>query len=189
MLETITSILKNFAIIPNIHPIFVHFTLALVSFSFIMYILEYLLKNLSSKNSFVIEFDIVARWCLWASMIFVILTVLAGLHAYYTVPHDEDGHMAMQIHKNAAIASFILILLVGGISIWRFKNKKEPSLIFIALLFLTQLSVVTTAYLGAEVVFRYGVGVIKAQTPDMMIGHHHHKSMPDMPSADDDHDH
>lgn len=187
MLQPIIATVKNFAIIPNIHPIFVHYTLALVSVSFIMYVLEYIVKRSYPKNSLQAEFGIVARWCLWLAMVFVILTALAGLHAYYTVPHDEDGHMAMQTHKNSAIVSFIFILLVGIISIWRFKQKKEPSPIFIAILFITQLFVLTTAYLGAEVVYRYGVGVIKAQTPEMMAGHEHHHHHDDEKEAASSH--
>jgi Cu(I)/Ag(I) efflux system membrane fusion protein len=174
MIQPIIATVKSFAIIPNIHPILVHFTLALVSISFLMHVLEYVVKRLNPKNALGVEFGIVARWCLWLSMGFVILTGLAGLNAYYTVPHDEAGHAAMQTHKTAAIVSFTLILLVGIISIWRFKHKEKPSMVFIVLLFITQLSVIATGYLGAEVVYRYGIGVIKAQTPDMMTGHEHH---------------
>ena len=189
MLQPIIATFKNFAIIPNIHPILVHFTIALVSISFLMYILEYTVKRLYPNSTMEIEFAIVARWCLWLAMIFVILTGLAGLHAYYTVPHDEDGHAAMQVHKNSAIISFTLILLIGTISIFRFKQNKKANLAFILGLFITQLSVMITGYLGAEVVYRYGVGVIKAQTKDMMHGHNHHKSMPGMSEKDDDHEH
>ena len=174
MLESIIKFFKTFAIIPNIHPILVHFSVALISISFIMYVLEYIVKQLYLNKSIGIEAGIVARWCLWLAMFFVILTGLAGLHAYYTVPHDEYGHAAMQIHRNSAIISLTLILLIGIISIERFRHKKEPSLIFITGLFVTQLSVVVTGYLGGEVVFRYGIGVIKAQTKEMMIGHTHH---------------
>lgn len=190
MLQPITAMFKNFTIIPNIHPLLVHFTIALVSISFLMYVLEYTIRRLYPNNIIGIEFAIVARWCLWLSMIFIILTGLAGLHTYYTVPHDEDGHAAMQIHKNSAIISLTLVLLIGILSILQFKNNKKPNLAFIVGLFITQFAVMITGYLGAEVVYRYGVGVIKAQTKDMMQGHSHHKSMPNMPGmSDDDHDH
>ena len=192
MLQLITATFKNFAIIPNIHPILVHFTISLVSISFLMSILEYSIRRFYPNSTIRVEFDIVARWCLWLAMLSVVLTGLAGLHAYYTVPHDEAGHAAMQVHKNSAIISFTLILLIGIISIIRFKQNKKPNLAFILGLFITLLAVMITRYLGAEVVYRYGVGVIKAQTKDMMHGHNHHKSMPDMSSMsekDNDHEH
>lgn len=166
--------LKQFSITPNIHPILVHFTIAMVSVSFIFHVL-YFFGNLRFERSALLnEIGIVGRWCLWLAGLFSILTVLAGLHAYYTVLHDEAGHQAMQIHRNSAIISFILILLSVSSSILRYRRKCEPNVILLILLFITQISVLITGYLGAEVVYRYGIGVIKAQTPDMQLNHNHH---------------
>lgn len=167
------NILKQFAIIPNIHPILVHFTIATVSISFIFHLL-YVFGNTKLNNKWLDEIGIVARWCLWLAGFFSILTVLAGLHAYYTVLHDEAGHEAMQIHRNSAIISFVLILLTSTLSIVQYRKNLKPTYTLLGLLFLTQLSVLGTGYLGAEVVYRYGIGVIKAQTPDMQLNHNHH---------------
>lgn len=178
---TFMETVEHFQIIPNIHPIFVHFTVALVSIAFILHGLAYLGSFRASikEASWLKEIAVTGRWCLWLAMVFVVLTVLAGLQAYFTVLHNEAGHEAMQIHRNAALISLLLILLTGCVSIKRFIKKQSISLAFMILFGLTQVSVLTTAYLGAEVVFRYGVGVIAAQTPDMMEGHHH-QDMPDM---------
>jgi membrane fusion protein, copper/silver efflux system len=166
--------LKQFSIIPNVHPILVHFTIATVSISFIFHTF-YLLGSYRYKRSNLLnEIGVVARWCLWLAGLFSILTVLAGLHAYYTVLHDEAGHLAMQTHKNSAIISFVLILLATTISIGQYRRKSEPNYLLLLILFITQISVLTTGYLGGEVVYRYGIGVIKAQTPDMQLSHNHH---------------
>lgn len=179
--------LKQFSIIPNIHPILVHFTIAMVSVSFIFHVL-YLIGNLRFERSTILnEIAIVGRWCLWLAGIFSILTVLAGLHAYYTVLHDEAGHQAMQTHRNSAVISFILILLSVSLSLIQYRKKLDFNYILITLLFITQISVLATGYLGAEVVYRYGIGVIKAQTPDMQLTHnHHHGNKTSEQSADHD---
>ncbi|TXJ00434.1 MAG: efflux RND transporter periplasmic adaptor subunit [Neisseriales bacterium] len=170
----------NIAIIPNIHPALVHFTIALLSISFIFQSVYYFGKTHYPQKMWIKEMEIVGRWSLWLTLFFSILTVLAGLHAYYTVPHDEDGHLAMGIHKNSAIVTFSLIIITSVLSILQFRKRCDTSLTVVILLAITQISALTTAYLGAEVVFRYGVGVIKAQTTEMMVGHNHH---------DHDHDH
>ncbi len=179
---TFIETIEHFQIIPNFHPIFVHFTVALVSIAFILHGLAYLGSYRASIKdaSWLREIAVTGRWCLWLAMLFAVLTVLAGLQAYFTVLHNEAGHEAMQIHRNSALISLVLILLTGSVSIKRFIKKQRLSLPFMILFAVTQLSVLTTAYLGAEVVFRYGVGVIAAQTPDMAEGHHHH-DMSDMP--------
>jgi len=74
-------------IIPNWHPIFVHFTVALFSVSAIFYILSVLIK----KSAIGMEFSIVARWCLWVGTSLTIATLAAGFYAYYTVAHDTPS--------------------------------------------------------------------------------------------------
>ena len=51
---------------PNLHPVFVHFTVALFSISSLLYLSVYLIKF--SNNDLIklsIELEITARWCLW----------------------------------------------------------------------------------------------------------------------------
>lgn len=165
---------SHFTIIPNIHPALVHFTVALLSISFIFQTIYFFGKSRYQQNKLIKELEVVGRWCLWLAFFFSILTVLAGLHAYYTVPHDEDGHLAMGVHKNSAIITFSLIIITSLLSIIQFRKQRETGFVLVGLLAMTQFSVLATAFLGAEVVFRYGVGVIKAQTPEMMTGHNHH---------------
>lgn len=66
-------------IIPNYHPILVHFTIALTSTSFGTMILSYLF---AFKPSIQKECQIVSRWCIWLAAIVSVFTVIAGFHAY-----------------------------------------------------------------------------------------------------------
>ncbi len=102
-------------IIPNWHPIFVHFTLALFTMSFGFFGFTYITTHLNIvSRSFVNEFEIVARWCLWIGALIIIITVLTGLNAFNTVNHDEVSHIAMHTHRSWAIPTAVLILLAAS---------------------------------------------------------------------------
>ncbi len=161
-------------IIPNWHPIFVHFTLALFTMSVGFYGLTYITSRLNIvSNSLSNEFEIVARWCLWVGALITIITVLAGLYAYYTIKHDEVSHVAMREHRNWALSTAAMILLVAEWSLWRYmKQRKEPTLTFLIVLVFIQLSLLSTAWHGSELVYRYGLGVMSLPISEEP-GHHH----------------
>lgn len=157
-------------IIPNWHPIFALFTMSFGFFGF-TYITTHL--NIVSR-SLVNEFEIIARWCLWTGALITIITVLAGLNAFNTVNHDEVSHIAMHTHRSWAIPTAVLILLAASWSFWRhLKQKKEPTLIFLVILLFIQLSLLSTAWHGSELVYRYGLGVMSLPKTEG-TGHHHH---------------
>ncbi|MEO8402119.1 MAG: DUF2231 domain-containing protein [Gammaproteobacteria bacterium] len=167
-------------IIPNWHPIFVHFTVALFSTSVGFYTLAYLSQLLKIFPKIAPEFEIAARWCLWSVGIIVIGTVLAGLQAYNTVRHDEISHIAMTDHRNWAIPTAGMMVLIALWSLWRTYKQKPISLIFIIALLIVQGLLLATAWRGAELVFRYGLGVMSLPQAEGM-GHHHHHEMPTEP--------
>ncbi len=69
---------------------------------------------------FVVEFEIVARWCLWLAALSAITTVSAGFYAFYTVKHGAMAHTAKVIHRNWALATASAIVLMAFWSIWRY---------------------------------------------------------------------
>lgn len=143
-------------IIPNWHPLFVHFTVALISVSTFCFILGRVLKEKKTGK----ELLIVARWSLWFGGFAAVATVAAGFYAYYTVAHDTPSHIAMTVHRNWAIATLIVIL---SCVVWSFKNYKNnvlPPLIFIGAMIISSCLVTITAWHGAELVYRYGIGVL-----------------------------
>ena len=155
-------------IIPNWHPIYVNFTVALICVSALCYFAGYLFK----KRAVGKELLIVARWCLWLGAIAAIATVIAGFMAYYTVAHDAPSHHAMTNHRNVAIATFIAILLVTIWSGWLYIKNKSVGLWFILVMLVTVILLMTTAWHGAEVVFRHGIGV-QSLPKSIDTGHNH----------------
>lgn len=144
------------SIIPNWHPIFVHFTLALITVSALCYFIGYF----SIKYSFGQEILIVGRWCLWFCALFSVATVAAGFMAYYSVGHDTPSHEAMTVHRNWAIAAFIVIIVMAIWSIWLYFKDKMTPFIFVIGTLITFSLVSITAWHGAELVYRYGLGVM-----------------------------
>ena len=153
-----------------------HFTLALFSTSVGFYGLTYITSRLNIiSKSLTDEFEIVARWCLWVGALITIITVLVGLNAFNAVHHDANSHIAMHEHRNWAIPTAVLILLAASWSFWRhLKQKKEPTLIFLVILLFIQLSLLSTAWHGSELVYRYGLGVMSLPKAEGTSHHHHH---------------
>ena|SRR3990167_2142509 len=148
-------------IIPNWHPVFVHFTVALISIAVMFYWLSFLLVCIEfTKPQLAQEFEIAGRWCLWLGSLITIGTVAAGFYAYFTVSHDMPSHIAMTIHRNWALVTAATIFIVAAWSIHRYFHHKKLSILFLIALLIVQGLLLTTAWHGAELVYRHGLGVI-----------------------------
>lgn len=163
-------------IIPNYHPMLVHFTIALVATSLGTLILGWLLVRWKSIQQ---ECFIVSRWCLWLGALVSILTIGAGFHAYYTVAHDAVSHRVMTIHRNWALTTFGLIWVIAIWSWYLWLKKHQPKWLYTLVLIVTFGFVMTTGWYGAELVYRYGIGV-KSLPQSEEVGHTH-------TSSDNDH--
>ena len=140
-------------IIPNWHPIFVHFTVALLSISALFYLAGLVLRK---PNLLV-----VARWNLWIGAGITVGTVLAGFYAYNTVAHDGPSHAAMTDHKNWAL---VTASIFGVLAIWslaKHRGAKSVSSGFVILILLASGLLAVTGYKGGEVVYRHGMGVMR----------------------------
>lgn len=163
-------------IIPNWHPIFVHFSVALVTTAVAFYWLSFIAGH--SKifpSAWAQQFENVGRWCLWISALITIGTLAAGLYAYYTVRHDELSHIAMTNHRNWALSTASLLFLNAAWSVVRYRQQKRITLFFLVALLLLEGLLLSTAWRGAELVYRYGLGVMSLPQ-DEGPGHQHHHS-------------
>lgn len=164
--------------IPNWHPIFVHFTVALFSTAVGFYSLSFLSVRIPIfQTTLSQEFETVARWCLWVVSLLSIITVIAGLQAYYTVNHDAPSHMAMTNHRNWAIPTAICMVLMALWSMWRYRKGKAITLTFLIGLLIVQGLLLSTAWRGAELVFRYGLGVMSLPQSEGKGHQHQHPAV------------
>ncbi len=155
-------------IIPNWHPLFVHFTVALVTLSGVFFVGAKLFVN----REFSEELLTVARWLLWCGGIFTLATVTAGFLAYYSVAHDSPSHIAMTTHRNWALVTALGIFICFGWSIIHFRRRIKPPFTFIVSIIVVIILLATTAWHGGELVYRYGIGVMSLPT-STESGHAH----------------
>lgn len=142
-------------IIPNWHPVFVHFTVALLIVAAAMHLLSHFVLHSGLRD----QLTIVARWNLWLGVGFTLLTVAAGWYAYNTVSHDAPSHLAMTEHRNWAMATFALFLGIAGWEYYLYRHSKSKGWLFTTLLVLAASFLLSTAWHGGELVYRYGLGV------------------------------
>ena len=149
-------------IIPNWHPLFVHFTVALLSISVGLFMFAWLLKEHRWRNQWLHA----ANWNLWLGAGFAIATVTAGWFAFNSVAHDPPSHAAMTDHRNWAFTTLAVVLLLALWSLRRYRNGREPHVPFMLVALIMAGLLVSTGWRGGELVYRYGLGVMSLPTSD-----------------------
>ena len=140
-------------IIPNWHPIFVHFSVAFISFLGILQLVIWY-KSTSLKIN---ELLFMRKVFMLITILSVVLTVFTGWLAFNSVAHDTPSHMAMTDHRNWALATAGVFLMSA--IVFYIRPSLQNSLVG-ALLLLSAGLVAITGYKGGEVVYRYGLGVM-----------------------------
>ena len=128
------------------------------------------------------QLAVVARWNWWLGTAASVLTFAAGLQAYYSVAHDAPAHAAMTIHlkwASAALAAFMVTTMI----VWRDRERPAgaSAVLGVALAVATG-ALLVTGYLGAENVYRHGLGVMRLPQAEG-TGHDHSHA-----AAEGDHD-
>jgi uncharacterized membrane protein len=167
---------------PNIHPILVHFAYALSVTAAACYVLV----RVPAAERWHGTLRPAADWMLAFGSAAILLTILAGFQAYYSVAHDGPSHAAMTVHRNWAVSSGTAILLLAA---WRWRSRTAPaSLAFTGVLMAAALALTATAWWGGKIVYGYGLGVqsLPQVTGD---GHDHDHGASDAGAAEGGHDH
>lgn len=153
---------------PNIHPVLVHFTYALMTLS----ALSLFAVSLQPAGGWRDSLKHAGDWMLAFGAVAAIATVAAGFQAYYSVAHDAPSHAAMTTHRNWAIPTALALLALAG---WRYlKRTNRPGVFYSALLLAAAGLLTVTAWWGGRLVYGHGLGV---------------KSMPAVTGEGHDHEH
>lgn len=162
-------------VIPNWHPLFVHFPIALISLSAAFHVAAILLRN---QPRFASHCAVLAHATLWLAALAALPTALMGWLAFNSVEHDDAGHTAMLLHRTWAGVTVLALSLLAGWDAWRHKVDATPIWSFTGAVILTWALVAGTAWHGAELVYRHGLGVISlpAPSPSNVYGHPHETS-------------
>lgn len=151
-------------IIPNWHPVFVHFSVALLATSVLFYLTAFLSGRWGGM------FLSVARVNLFTGFVITIATVIAGFLAYNSVQHDDPSHVAMTDHRNWALAATAVWAASAAWEAWRAWQGAERSLLVLIVLLIATALLSATGFKGGELVFRHGLGVLSLPNAD----HHQH---------------
>ena len=157
-------------IIPNWHPIFVHFAIGLLTISTGFHLV--VLFNRKSTNYH--QFESVANWNLWIGSILAVVTVVAGWLAYNSVDHDTPSHLAMTDHRNWAMGTAGVFV---ALAIWSFQRARKSipiGWVLVTLLVIATGLLGATGFKGGELVFRHGLGVMSLpKSEEGQDGHDH----------------
>jgi len=177
-----------FEVVPNWHPFFVHFTVALLTLSFVFYTLAIVWESASLRSQWITY----GHWNLWLGATFSLVTVGAGWLAYNTVTHDTPSHAAMTDHRNWAIGTLTVFLVLAAWAFYLKRRRSVPSLAFLSIGILAMALLTTTGWKGAELVYRYGLGVMSLPSVEdhshANAGTSHHTDATENHDTPHDHD-
>jgi len=146
-------------ILPNWHPFFVHFPIALYLTSAMLIFTAIALPDKKLAGMCLT----VGQWNLYLGAGFSILTIAAGFYAANTVAHDETIHLAMTDHRNWALSAAALWFLLA---FWNWRNQiadRPPNGVFVAFLAIAAVLLLIAGWKGGELVYRHGTGVLAVQ--------------------------
>jgi len=163
--------LKGLEDVMNIHPLFVHFPIALLLTSVAFCFLGSLFKKEELLTA--------TKWVLYFGTLAAAVTVWTGLKAEATVSHGGGMHDTMEAHQYIGFTVLGLSILL---SLWVFLSKnripEKGRALFLVVLALLAALLIQGADLGGRMAFLNGVGIGRKSmlSKDAHHSHRHHDS-------------
>lgn len=147
------------------HPIFVHFTIALTSTSLVFDALGFFFDKASLTAA--------GGWTLVGSAVMTLATISTGLTSSARAP-VEEGEARSFLRAHMALGLIFYGLLVA-ITFWRlslWQRGQSVSWLYLAALAVVSMVMTAQGYLGGELVYRYGVEVEQSyrELPERQAG-------------------
>src|SRR5215207_2422866 len=155
---TVTSLGQALSLVrvgAPMHPIFVHFTIALTSASLVFDALGFL----SGKASLTAA----GGWTLVGSALITLVTLSTGLSSSTRAPVEEgEARSFLRAHMALGLIFYGLLVAVTFWRVWLWQGGLGVSWLYLASLAAVSLVMTAQGYLGGELVYRYGVEVEQA---------------------------
>ena len=153
--KNLTQALRLFKLGAPMHPIFVHFTIALTSASLVFEALGFLLGKTSLTNA--------GGWTLLGSAVMTLMTISTGLTSSTRAPVEEgEARSFLRAHMALGLIFFGLLVAVTFWRMWLWQKGQGVSWLYLISLAAVSLIMSLQGYLGGELVYRYGVEVEQA---------------------------
>jgi len=144
------------------HPVFVHFSIALLTVATGFYLLASIFRNAPLRRQWIT----VAEWNLWTGFGFAVATLLLGWLAFNTVSHDSDAvHELMEAHALLALITGAGFAILTAWSVWHRKSGTYPSWLFVGLMLICFGLLTVTGWRGGDLVYRHGLAVESPPRP------------------------
>lgn len=144
-------------IIPNLHPLVVHFPIALVSLSALFHVAALLVRG---RPACATHCAVLAHSTLWLAAPAAAVAVIFGWQAFNSVLHDDASHAAMLVHRAWALGTLAVLAVLAAWDVWRSKVDALPEWWLSAAVLGAWVMVAVTAWHGGELVYRHGLGVM-----------------------------
>ena len=140
-------------IVPNWHPAAVHFPIALGMTTVLLLVAARL-------NPVHAGFSAAARLLLPLAAISAVIAAALGWYAYGTVEHDAAGHAVMIRHRDWALGATVVLAALALWDGWRWRSAQAVHGALLPAMLLVAGALAVTGWLGGEMVYRHGVGVM-----------------------------
>lgn len=164
MVFLLADILPGFSNAPDFHPIVVHFPIVFWVTATLLW-----LYALARDSQTAWDFGLLMQIF---GVIAAAVTIATGFLATAKTGHDGPGHDLVHVHRDIMIYTSIYALLVTSLAVWKRYGSRATKAVLFALSILLVGALIYGADRGAELVFRYGIGVANETPPPS--DHHHH---------------
>ncbi|MBD0372713.1 MAG: DUF2231 domain-containing protein [Pyrinomonadaceae bacterium] len=137
------------------HPIFVHFTIALTASSLVFDALGFILSRQSLTAT--------GGWTLLASTLMTVMTLSTGLTSSTRAPVEEgEARSFLRAHMALGLIFYglLIMMMVWRLSFWQ--EGQSVSWWYLIAMAVVSFVMTVQGYLGGELVYRYGVEVEQA---------------------------
>ncbi len=138
----------------TLHPISVHFPIALILTATLISLLAVVIKSRRK------DLLVVLYWVMIIGAFSTLISLFTGLYESGQVVHNNIIHEIMEIHE---LLGYVISAVFVVLTLWVFvrnKKLKARELYFVsALLVVTSAILVYSAYLGGQMVYEQGAGV------------------------------
>lgn len=152
---------------PNVHPLLVHFPIALLTAYLITEVLSVFFKSDDLK--------VAAKWMLYLGTLGAVAAAAVGLLGAEGVYHEGEVHGIMQSHRDYGLNVCALALILSG---WKLFSTEEAHGFARFLQILIGVVIVANLALGSDqgalMVYKYGVAVDAVEREDTGVPGHSH---------------